>query len=642
MITLTTRQKEIIEFLLEKNIFVTSKELASFYAVSSRTIRKDLDHVQLFLKENVVLLIRKQGKGVYIQAGSDAIKKLGSILNKQENIVYSKSERLAIAQTLLLIFPNITFQKIADFCYVSKQTVINDFEEIKRNLNENHIQIKKVQGVGLHVEGEEIEIRRRFLDLILCSDHSRVILEVCCHNQVMKKYIDICNAMINKIQTVLHYKYLDKKRVELILAFVLDRIDHQHYLKETSNLKMTNEEVEKIAGILHQYISADLEIEYISSILVSERIEGRMTDEDEILHEARAISEYLIDELQDIHDFDRESLQDTIHGLHLHMKAAIYRCQNNIHIRNELIEQVYYTIPVIYEFTKKKIKVVEENYDLSFDENEISYIALYLASIFETGIQESLRVRIMIICAFGLATSSILKARMYQIFGDCDIIGPYSIEEAKEYLKQNTVDLILSTNEFEIEDESVLYIHPLLKQSDIEIIRDTLFQKSFSKMCSLFFSKKNDQKQDRHFLKEYIPYDHVQICFEKNISWEEAIRMAAKPLIRKNYINQKYVQAMINAVNDYGTYMVFTPKVAYVHASKEDGVRQNCVSLLVLKNELPFGSFNIKQINMIVVLGVYDKEQNQMMNIANILDKKENVQKMNELSDVCSILDLHD
>ncbi len=79
-----------------------------------------------------------------------------------------------------------------------------------------------------------------------------------------------------------------------------------------------------------------------------------MTDEDEILHEARAISEYLIDELAGYHDFDRESLQDTIHGLHLHMKAAIYRCQNNIHIRNELIEQVYYTIPVIYGLQRKK------------------------------------------------------------------------------------------------------------------------------------------------------------------------------------------------------------------------------------------------------------------------------------------------
>lgn len=46
---------------------------------------------------------------------------------------------------------------------------------------------------------------------------------------------------------------------------------------------------------------------------------------------------------------------------------------------------------------------------------------------------------------------------------------------------------------------------------------------------------------------------------------------------------------MIQAVNEFGTYMVITPKVAYVHAGKDDGVNKNCVSLLLLENEIPLG-----------------------------------------------------
>ena len=642
MITLTSRQKEIIEYLIEKGRFVRSSELANYYFVSTRTIRKDLDVIEVFLKENGIVLIRKQGTGICIRSLSDDLKQIEPLLKERENQVLSKNERKTVTASMLLIYPNITFQELADICCVSKQTIINDCSEVESMLCEKHIEIVRVHGVGLHIVGEELAIRRLFMELILCNDHSKVIIEICRKNQIMQKQIEQCDEILMDLEKHLHYKFLHKQRVALVLAFMLNRINQGNLLNETSAALMFNEDIEKIATILKAYILNDFEIEYISSILASERVEGRLSDGDEIFHEAYEISEHLISALQKIHDFDRESLQDTIHGLHLHMKAAIYRCRNDIHIRNELIEQVYYTIPVVYEFTKRQLQLIEADYDLTFDENEISYIALYLASIFETGIQESLRVRIMIICAFGLATSSILKARMYQIFGDCDIIGPYSIEEAKAYLLENSVDLVLSTNDFPIDGVSVIYIHPLLKQSDIELIRTTLFQKSFAKMCSLFFSKRRDIKREVHYLREYVTSEDIHICREKDIVWEDAIRKAAEPLLKRGYIEESYIQAMINAVNDFGTYMVFTPKVAYIHARKEDGVHRNCVSLLLLENEISFGSFNTKQVRMIVVFGIQDTEQNLMMNIANILNKSENIEKLSTSYGVDTTLDLHD
>ena len=113
-------------------------------------------------------------------------------------------------------------------------------------------------------------------------------------------------------------------------------------------------------------------------------------------------------------------------------------------------------------------------------------------------------------------------------------------------------------------------------------------------------------------------------------------------MLKRGYIEESYIQAMINAVNDFGTYMVFTPKVAYIHARKEDGVHRNCVSLLLLENEISFGSFNTKQVRMIVVFGIQDTEQNLMMNIANILNKSENIEKLSTSYGVDTILDLHD
>jgi len=53
-------------------------------------------------------------------------------------------------------------------------------------------------------------------------------------------------------------------------------------------------------------------------------------------------------------------------------------------------------------------------------------------------------------------------------------------------------------------------------------------------------------------------------------SWQEAIRLAATPLVRQNKIEQRYIEAMIQSIEQYGPYVVITPKVALPHARPSD------------------------------------------------------------------------
>ncbi len=66
-------------------------------------------------------------------------------------------------------------------------------------------------------------------------------------------------------------------------------------------------------------------------------------------------------------------------------------------------------------------------------------------------------------------------------------------------------------------------------------------------------------------------------------SWQEAIRLAANPLIRQHKIEQRYIDAMIQSIEQYGPYVVITPKVAIPHARPTDGVHALAVSLLRLQ-----------------------------------------------------------
>ncbi len=55
----------------------------------------------------------------------------------------------------------------------------------------------------------------------------------------------------------------------------------------------------------------------------------------------------------------------------------------------------------------------------------------------------------------------------------------------------------------------------------------------------------------------------------KTRDWRDAIAHASEPLLAAGYIEQSYIQEMIMSVERNGTYMVFLPKVAFVHASPE-------------------------------------------------------------------------
>lgn len=100
---------------------------------------------------------------------------------------------------------------------------------------------------------------------------------------------------------------------------------------------------------------------------------------------------------------------------------------------------------------------------------------------------------------------------------------------------------------------------------------------------------------------------------------------------------------MINAVNDYGTYMVMTPKTAYVHAGANDGINQNCIAILVLKKPLVFGYSNSKLVNNIVILGIKDKHENDLLNIAYIFEKEKNIELLSSPEiDTEMIINMHD
>lgn len=110
-------------------------------------------------------------------------------------------------------------------------------------------------------------------------------------------------------------------------------------------------------------------------------------------------------------------------------------------------------------------------------------------------------------------------------------------------------------------------------------------------------------------------------------SWEEAIKIASRPLLEKEYIESRYIDTMISKVNELGFYIVLSEDVAMPHSRPEDGVLKMGMSLLKLDTPAKFGNNNIQ---IVITLAAKDNESHidALTNLVELLNDDEKIEKI--------------
>ena len=88
-------------------------------------------------------------------------------------------------------------------------------------------------------------------------------------------------------------------------------------------------------------------------------------------------------------------------------------------------------------------------------------------------------------------------------------------------------------------------------------------------------------------------------------TWEEAIRRAGKLLENTGKIETSYIEAMIKNIHKLGPYILIAPNVALPHSRPEDGVKEEGISVVTLKNAVEFNP--LKPFKIVICLAAVDK-----------------------------------
>lgn len=634
MFDLTNRQVSELKWLCRQDEPVLIGDVAYRFHVSVRSVRNDLSQLEQFAHIHNVTLERKRGKGIVLVGTPSSMQSLLRTLETYGRRILDPEERLSVMTASLLLRDSATFQLLANDCGVSRQTAIRDFSEVKAVLKNECISVVRCQGKGLALEADELNIRHAFVQLLADNPCPDCISDLVAHDEDMCLCMPFAKEIVQHAKAILGMGFLNEDYIETLVCYILCRIQRRHTIQSASyefELSSNAETLDSLRIMLEQYVSQRDERTYLATLILSQRIgpfpsQRERTEADAMNGEAEKLSRQLVDALGKYQQIDGVAVKDVISMLTEHIRAALYRKHNNIQLHDENMESyLRLTSPLILEFTSSTL----EECGVDFPPSEIAYIAMYLTSIFEASGGEDLVPTILFVCSFGLATSVLLKSRLERLLFGCRLVGPKSLGEAEEYLRRNDVDLIIATCEFSTSVAPVLRVNPMLTQVDIDRVKGYVNQLPYTKMSSQFVKHYAEQKHEKtfHRVTDYVFDDDIQVI-DACESWQSAIRLAAMPLVQRGLMESRYVETMIHAVCELGTYMVLTPGTAYVHAGVNDGISDDCAAILVSRSPIKFGSENAKNVRVIVVLGIKHQDKSDLLALASIFGASRNLESL--------------
>ena len=174
MITLIERQIEIITLLLLKDDWCIAEDLEDAFSVSNRTIRNDIAQIKIFLNTYGAELKSEPHKGYLVIADIDSRHKILGRLESAKSL--SQEEIVKAICILLLSFECTTYNKLASYLEISKQTLIKYMDAAEVALANRKITVCKIKGKGLSIQGTEFNIREYTKQLINESELSSFIV----------------------------------------------------------------------------------------------------------------------------------------------------------------------------------------------------------------------------------------------------------------------------------------------------------------------------------------------------------------------------------------------------------------------------------------------------------------------------------
>src|SRR5438034_5578760 len=170
LVPLDSRQARITRHLLAEAGPESVEEIATALRLTTRVVRYNLPSIETYLRSGRLRIVRRRGVGIWIQGDDDERLALLSRLDDGAGpqVLSGADRKLQALAALLDRAPQpLHLADLEVALGASRPTVRRDVRAAEHWLEEHHLHLQRLPGVGIAVRGSELDIRKGLLSLVL-------------------------------------------------------------------------------------------------------------------------------------------------------------------------------------------------------------------------------------------------------------------------------------------------------------------------------------------------------------------------------------------------------------------------------------------------------------------------------------------
>lgn len=529
------RLDDLLNFLILQTAPIKLEQLSDKLRVSGRTIRADIKSINEYISENgaQINLIRKEG---YILNYSD--KEIFDCFwtnSPKGTFLFTTTE--AREEYLVRIFLTSddyhSFDSLIDTLYISPNTLYNDLRQLRDLLGRFELNLINKSNFGYIIEGKEKNRRIAIMNLIFQQDlpkfiTSKSVEKDICNNLNYDSFKDIFDHKLAPvIENDSDYFY---KSTFTYLLLSMSRMKDGFFVKEKHLLPITFKSQAEQAfseflaacSVLFKIKIPNPEIlfmKYIISENIPSIIDSNTTEENSLL--AQNITYFIINNLNAT--ISSNWVNDSVlqNNLEEHIERLLGIHTISATRINPILDAIKNNFPYAFEIALTEVQKVEEEFNVNFSEDEISYIALYFMTAIEKyKAVEQTGLKIAIICGTGSTLSTIIENKLLRTFPNkCQKIEKLSYFAFINDVEQSKYDLLISTI-------------PLKKNKESMFINFDIsnFERSFEYIKKIVFNMEQKDEFENLFDPSFF------YIIENESDYESVLKQVSNDLIEKNLV----------------------------------------------------------------------------------------------------------
>lgn len=528
MIILDRNSYDLLSYLIKLEEPETVMSISKVLNQSRRKVYYHLDKINEALPSEIPKIISYPRIGILLSSQQKAACRTLLVDLDDYSYVMSIQERMLLSITYIAIAKDrVTIEKLMQINAVSRNTILNDLNELRQRLSFEpySIKLQATKSKGYYLDCHplsKIQYLNKLLHTIYTDSNPNFIAIM---RDKLRDFADLSSYFSDDISSFIRGelqvsqallgKKINSQDIRFMVATLpyqllsyqnlgLSEREQRDLLSEFSPIKERKEY--EIARHLNENLKREFHIELdeietslIAVLLLSYRKDRDMHLESHDYDDMRRVLSYFIDAFELDYHVCFKHKQLLLNQLLTHCKALLFRKAYGIVSNNPLTDQIKDKYADLFAMTKVCLSILENAWSIKMNDDDIAYITIHIGGeLVHSETKPTPPAVLTLVCDEGIGVQKLFMQQCKQYLPHSKIEAVLTSEQFYSVADIMAVDLVISTNDSLDTQLPTLFVHSILRDDDaIKLIR---FAKQRGQTGQDDFDKKLET-YIRHYVK---------------------------------------------------------------------------------------------------------------------------------------------